>query len=88
MQLVIQEMFVTGKTPETGDDIMEKVYMFLMGFKSAMEKNGAPVTRDEVEGWEILPPSKALMKGNQPTDSAFQEPYTPEELKALERYLS
>jgi len=88
MQLVIQEMFETRKAPEIGDDLLEKQYMFLMGFKSAMEKNGAPVTRSEVKGWELPPPSEALKKGNEPTDSAFQEPYTPEELRDMEKYLS
>ncbi|MFC1542124.1 Gfo/Idh/MocA family oxidoreductase [Candidatus Latescibacterota bacterium] len=88
MQLVIQEMFETGKAPETGDDIMEKAYMFLMGFKSALEKNGAPVTREEIEDWELPPPGLALKKGNEPTDSAFSNPYSEEELKAFEKYLS
>ena len=88
MQLVIQEMIETGKAPETGEDIMEKAYMFLMAFKSAMEKEGAPVTRKEVEGWELPPPTAALKKGKEPRDSAFSHPYTLEELRELEKYLS
>lgn len=88
MQLVIQEMIETRKAPEGGEDIMEKAYMFLMGFKSVLEKKGAPVTRSEVEGWELFPPSLAVKKGKEPTDSAFEDPYTPEELKNLEKYLS
>ena len=88
LQLAIQEMIEKRTVFESGDDILEKAYMFLMGFKSVMEKDGRMVTRDEVEGFEIPPPSEALKKGNQPTDSAFQEPYTPGELKELERYLS
>jgi hypothetical protein len=88
MQLVIQEMIETRKTPESGDDIMEKAYMFLMGFKSVLEKKGAPVTRSEVDGWELFPPSLSVKKGKEPTDSAFEDPYSPEELKSLEKYLS
>ncbi|MCE5252204.1 Gfo/Idh/MocA family oxidoreductase [bacterium] len=88
MQLVIQEMIEKRNAPETGDDLLEKAFMFLMGFRSVLEKNGAPVTRSEVEGWELPPVSAALKKGNQPTDSAFEEPYTPQELKDLEKYLS
>lgn len=88
LQLRIQEMFEKRNPAETGDDIMEKAYMWIMGFKSAIEKDGAPVTRDEVEGWEVPPVSEALKKGKQPTDSAFEQPYTPQELKDLEKYLS
>lgn len=88
MQLVIQEMIETRTAPETGEDIMEKAYMFLMGFKSALDKKGAPVTRDEIEGWELFAPSLAVKKGKEPYDSAFEDPYSPEELKDLEKYLS
>lgn len=88
LQLAIQEMFVTRKPHETGEDIMEKAYMFLMGFRSVLEKNGGPVTRKEIEGWELFPPSIAVKKGKEPTDSAFEDPYTPAELKSMEKYLS
>ena len=88
LQLAIQEMIETRKPHETGDDILEKAYMFLMGFRSVLEKNGAPVTREDVEGWEAPPVSASLKKGNEPTDSTFEEPYTEDELKALEKYLS
>ena len=88
LQLVIQEMIEKRQAPETGDDLLEKTYMFLMGFRSAMEKDGAPVSRGDVDGWELPPPSDALKKGKQPADSAFEEPYTPQELKDLEKYLS
>ena len=57
MQLVIQEMFETKKSPEDGFDILEKTAMFLMAFKSVLEKNGAPVRREELEGWELTVPS-------------------------------
>jgi len=88
LQLVIQEMIETRKTPESHEDILEKAYMFLMGFKSALEKNGSPVERSEVDGWELPPVSEALKKNGQPTDSAFEEPYSLQELKDLEKYLT
>jgi hypothetical protein len=88
MQLVIQEMILKRTAPEQGDDLLEKATMFLMGFKSALEGRGAPVSRKEVEGWEIPPPSLSLMKEGYPSDSAFQHPYSADELKSLERYLS
>ena len=53
LQLVIQEMFETKKSPETSFDILEKTAMFLMPFKSVLEKNGNTVRREELEGWEI-----------------------------------
>lgn len=88
LQLAIQEMIETRKPHETGDDLLEKQYMFLMGFRSALERNGAPVTRADVEKWELFPPSAEVKKGKEPTDSAFEEPYTREELKNMEKYLS
>jgi len=72
MQLVIQEMFETKKSPEDGFDILEKTAMFLMAFKSVLEKNGAPVRREELEGWELPVPS--------PWD-----PFSTEKLKQLAR---
>ncbi len=58
MQLVIQQMFETKKSPETGFDILEKTAMFLMAFRSHLERKGAPVRREELEGWELMPPRK------------------------------
>lgn len=55
MQLVIQEMILKRTTPQDDDDLLEKAYMFLMGFKSVLENKGAPVSRKEVKGWEIPP---------------------------------
>jgi len=72
MQLVIQEMFETKKSPEDGFDILEKTAMFLMAFKSVLEKNGAPVRREELEGWELPIPSP-------------YRPYSVDELKQLAR---
>ena len=88
MQLVIQEMILKRTAPEQGEDLLEKAAMFLMGFKSALDGRGAPVSRKEIEGWEIPPPSLSLKKGGHPSDSAFQQPYSADELKSLERYLS
>ena len=55
-------MILKRTPPEQGDDLLEKATMFLMGFKSALEARGAPVSRKEVEGWEIPPPSLSLKK--------------------------
>ncbi|MCC7261370.1 MAG: Gfo/Idh/MocA family oxidoreductase [Candidatus Latescibacteria bacterium] len=88
MQLVVQEMIQTRRAPESGEHILEKVGMFLMGFRSALEREGGLVTREELEGWEAPPISLALKKGDQPTDPTFGDPYSPEELRGLESYLS
>ncbi len=58
LQLVIQQMFETKKSPEEGSDILEKTAMFLMAFRSHLERKGAPVRREELEGWELMPPRK------------------------------
>ena len=34
-------MILKRTPPEQGDDLLEKAYMFLMGFKSALEVPGA-----------------------------------------------
>lgn len=88
LQLVIQEMFETGQSPQTGEDLMEKLLMFLLPFYSVLERGGAPVRRDELGGWELPPPSEALMKDGQPTDSAFPDLYTEAELREAEKMLS
>jgi len=58
LQLVIQQMIETKKSPEEGVDILEKTTMFLMAFRSHLERKGAPVRREELEGWELMPPRK------------------------------
>jgi len=68
MQLVIQEMFETKKSPEESFDILEKTAMFLMAFKSVLERNGAPVRREELEGWELMPPRKSDFPNAQTVD--------------------
>ncbi|MCE5250257.1 hypothetical protein LLG96_08560 [bacterium] len=75
MQLVIQEMFETKKSPEEGFDILEKTAMFLMAFKSVLERNGAPVRREDLEGWELMPPRKA----------DFPDAHSVDELKQIAR---
>jgi hypothetical protein len=87
LQLVIQEMFETGQSPETGEDLLEKLTMYLLPFYSALERGGALVRREELAGWELPYPSPALMKDGQPTDSAFQEMYTETELEAVRKQL-
>ncbi len=88
LQLVIQEMFETGTSPETGDDLMEKLAMFLLPFYSILERDGAFVRREELDDWEVANPSPMLMQDGEPTDSAFQQPYTESELAEVEAMLS
>jgi len=88
LQLVIQEMFETGKSPETGDQLMEKLSMFLLPFYSILEHGGVFVHRDELGDWELPNPSPVLMQDGEPTDSAFQQPYTKTELEAVEHMMS
>lgn len=88
LQLVIQEMFETGESPQTGEDLMEKLTMFLLPFYSVLERGGGPVRREELGDWEVSPPSEILIEDGQPTDSAFQAPYTETELAELARRLT
>ena len=88
LQLVIQEMFETGESPQTGEDLMEKLAMFLLPFYSVLERGGAPVRREELGDWEVPPPSEILMKDGQPGDSAFVAPYSEAQLADLEGRLS
>ena len=88
LQLVIQEMFETGQSPYTGEDLMEKLTMFLLPFYSVLERGGAPVRREELGDWEVPPPSEKLMKEGRPGDSAFAAPYTDTELADLEKKLT
>ena len=88
LQLVIQEMFETGQSPQTGEDLMEKLTMFLLPFYSVLERGGSPVRREELGDWEVPPPSEKLMKDGQPGDSAFAAPYTDTELADLEKKLT
>ena len=87
-QLVVQEMFETGDAPETADDLMEKLVMFLLPFYSVLEKDGAMSNREELEGWELPRPSEQLMKDGHPTDSAFQVLYSDAELDDIANMLA
>ena len=86
-QLVIQEMFETGQSPQSGEELMEKLTMFLLPFYSVLEREGNMVRREELEGWELPRPSPVLMKGDQPSDSAFNAPYSDAEIEAVEKKL-
>ena len=49
----MQRMFETGEMPEPYESIYEKTQMFIGGFYSLLEKNGAPVRLDDIPlGWE------------------------------------
>lgn len=85
LQLVIQEMFETGVSPESGDDLMEKLAMYLLPFYSVLERNGSMTRREEIANWEMPNPSPALKKGKEPYDGAFQEMYTEAELDGVVR---
>ena len=87
-QLVIQEMFETGQSPQTGDDLMEKLTMFLLPFYSVLERDGALARREELENWELPRPSEPLMEDGKPTDSAFNVLYTDAELEEVEKKLA
>ena len=80
MQLVIQEMFETKKSPDESFDILEKLAMFLMAFKSVLEKNGGPVKREELENWVLMPPSEQLLATKRESGSTA---YTIDELKQI-----
>ncbi|MFA6470543.1 MAG: Gfo/Idh/MocA family oxidoreductase [Candidatus Latescibacterota bacterium] len=50
----MERMFETGKMPEPYENIYEKTQMFIGGFYSLLEKNGAPVALDDIPlAWEI-----------------------------------
>ena len=47
----------------------------LMAFRSVLERKGAPVRREELEGWELMPPRK----------SDFSRAHTIDELRQIAR---
>lgn len=51
MLLKIQDMFRHRRMPESYDQILEKVKIFLAGFKSHIACGGAPVGVDEIGDW-------------------------------------
>ena len=87
LQLVIREMFETGKSLETGDELMETLTMFLLPFYPILERDGAFVRREEMGDWELPNPLPTLMQDGEPTDNAFQQPYTEPELEGIEQLL-
>ena len=52
MLLRMQEMFETGRMPEPYENIYEKTQIFLAGFKSHLEHDGAPVALSEIGDWQ------------------------------------
>lgn len=51
MLLEMERMFRTGKMPEPYESLYEKTKIFLAGFKSHLEKGGAPVALSEIGDW-------------------------------------
>jgi hypothetical protein len=51
MLLEMEKMFRTGKMPEPYESLYEKTQIFLAGFKSHLEKGGAPVALSEIGDW-------------------------------------
>ena len=86
-QLGIQEMFETGVAPESGEQLLEKLAMFLLPFYSVLEADGAMVQREVLEDWELPGPGPVLMRDGQPTDSAFNFPYSEAQLAETARML-
>ena len=62
--------------------------MFLLPFYSILEHSGDFVRREELGDWELPNPAPILMQDGEPTDSAFQRPYTKAELEAVEHMIS
>jgi len=56
MVLKMQEMFETRKMPEPYENIYEKTQIFLAGFKSHVECNGAPVALSDIGDWTAPTP--------------------------------
>jgi len=82
-QLVMQEMFETGVSPQTGEQLLEKLEMFLLPFYSVLERNGNMVRPEEIRDWELPRHGQALMRDGHPQDSAFGSPYADAELEAV-----
>ncbi|MEM2904184.1 MAG: Gfo/Idh/MocA family oxidoreductase [Candidatus Bathyarchaeia archaeon] len=52
MLLKMEQMFTTREMPEPYEHIYEKTQIFLAGFKSHVEKKGAPVALTEIGDWQ------------------------------------
>ncbi|MFL2540929.1 MAG: hypothetical protein ACJ0UT_02975 [Candidatus Latescibacterota bacterium] len=77
----------TGVAPESGEQLLEKLAMFLLPFYSVLEAGGAMVQREVLEGWELPGPGPMLMRDGQPTDSTFNFPYSEAQLAETARML-
>ena len=84
-QLALQEMFETGVPIQPGNELLDKLEMFLLPFYSVLEKGGNMARPEELDTWEVSRPSEVLMKDGQPTDTAFADLYTDEELEGVQR---
>jgi hypothetical protein len=84
-QLALQEMFETGVAIQPGNELVEKLEMFLLPFYSVLEKEGDMARPEELDRWELPRPSEQLMDNGQPTDSAFHDLYTDAELDEVEK---
>jgi len=67
----MQRMFETGEMPESFDSIYEKTQLFIGGFYSHLEKNGAPVMLDDIPlDWEC-PRDRRPMDGKHYPEGYF-----------------
>lgn len=63
----MQRMFETGKMPEPYENIYEKTQMFIGGFYSLLEKNGAPVALESIPtDWECPRDRKPMAANHYP----------------------
>lgn len=88
LQLVTQEMMETGVSPQTGDEMLEKLAMYLLPFYSILENGGDRVERGVLDDWEMPYPNPSMIKDGQPSDSAFQAPHTEKELEDVLKMLT
>ena len=86
-QLVLQEMFETGVSPQTGQQLLDKLEMFLLPFYSVLERGGNMVRPEEIQDWEVPRPGEQLMLDGHPADSAFNFPYSDAEMEAVAKRL-
>lgn len=61
--LRMQEMFASRTLPEPYESIYEKTHIFLAGFKSGLERGGAPVALSEVGDWTSPPLAPSRLAG-------------------------
>lgn len=69
---IMQSMFETREMPEPYENIYEKTQMFIGGFYSHLEKNGAPVPIDDIPlDWEC-PGDRSPMSANYYPERFFE----------------